>query len=150
MTTLIIGIDPGQSGGIAAILNDNRLREATKMPETERDIVDLLREYRDMAASEGAEIKCYLESVHAMPAQGVRSVWTFGRGFGILIGVLAALEIPYELVTPQKWQKAVGCLTRGDKNVSKRKAQQLFPMVPKITHYLADALLIAHYGVSKT
>jgi hypothetical protein len=37
------------------------------------------------------------------------------------------------------------CLTGGDKNISKRRAQELFPSL-KITHAVADALLIAEYG----
>jgi len=39
----------------------------------------------------------------------------------------------------------MGCMTKGDKNVSKRKAQELFPSM-KVTHASADALLIAEYG----
>jgi hypothetical protein len=35
-------------------------------------------------------------------------------------------------------------LSKGDKNVTKRKAQELFPSL-KITHATADALLIAEY-----
>jgi hypothetical protein len=35
--------------------------------------------------------------------------------------------------------------TKGDKNVSKRRAQELFPQL-KVTHATADALLIAEYG----
>jgi hypothetical protein len=36
-------------------------------------------------------------------------------------------------------------MTRGDKNVSKRRAQEIFPMI-KVTHSVADALLIAEYN----
>jgi hypothetical protein len=36
-------------------------------------------------------------------------------------------------------------MTKGDKNVSKRKAQELFPQL-KITHATADALLLAEFG----
>jgi hypothetical protein len=46
------------------------------------------------------------------------------------------------------WQKSLGCLTHGDKNVSKAAAQRLFPGM-KITHATADALLIAYYGYTK-
>lgn len=140
----VIGIDPGQSGGIA--VNAGKLIEASKMPETERDIVDLLIEYRDNAFNMGLELICYLELVHSMPKQGVSSSFKFGKSYGTLIGILAALRIPYELVTPQKWQQAMGCMSRGDKNITKQKAQALFPQVPKITHAIADALLIAGYG----
>ena len=36
-------------------------------------------------------------------------------------------------------------LSKGDKNVTKSRAQELFPEL-KITHAIADALLIAEYG----
>jgi len=39
----------------------------------------------------------------------------------------------------------MGCLTKGDKNVSKRRAQELFPAL-KVTHAIADALLIAEFA----
>jgi hypothetical protein len=39
----------------------------------------------------------------------------------------------------------MGCLTKGDKNVSKKRAQELFPSI-KCTHATSDALLIAEYG----
>jgi hypothetical protein len=55
---------------------------------------------------------------------------------------LVASGIPFERVTPAKWQRELGCLTKGDKNVTKRKAQELFPDV-KVTHANADALLLA-------
>jgi len=58
---------------------------------------------------------------------------------------LTAAGIPFERVRPQVWQKELSCLTGGDKNVSKRRAQELFPHL-KVIHATADALLIAHYG----
>ena len=76
---------------------------------------------------------------------GVTSSFTFGRGLGRLEALLTAHRIPYEEIAPGKWQRSLGCLTKGDKNVTKARAQQLFPGV-KVTHYVADALLIAEYG----
>jgi hypothetical protein len=61
---------------------------------------------------------------------------------------LTAAGIPFERVRPQVWQKAMGCMTKGDKNVSKRKAQELFPSI-KVNHYVADSLLIASYGTKQ-
>jgi Holliday junction resolvasome RuvABC endonuclease subunit len=91
------------------------------------------------------DCKAYIESVHSSPQMGVTSAFTFGRGFGWLEMALTAANVPFERITPQKWQKAMGCLTKGDKNVSKRKAQELFPDI-KVTHAIADSLLIAEYG----
>ena len=76
---------------------------------------------------------------------GSTSAFSFGRGVGNLEMALTAAGIPFERVTPQKWQKALGCMTKGDKNVSKRKAQELFPQM-KCTHATSDALLIMEYG----
>ena len=79
---------------------------------------------------------------------GVKSAFTFGNGFGHLEMALTAAAIPFERVRPQVWQKATGCMTKGDKNVSKRRAQELFPSI-KVTHAIADALLIASYGAKQ-
>jgi len=132
-----IGIDPGKSGGIAIIFSSGKAF-AHKMPETDRDLLDLLSEFS------ADDNRAVLEQVHAMPGQGVTSTFTFGRGYGKLEMALCAALIPFETVTPQKWQKLMGCLTKGDKNVSKAAAQRLFPHL-KVTHAIADALLIAEY-----
>ena len=136
----ILGIDPGQKGGIAFVAESDYW--AWKMPETERDIFELLQAPPVMERDAGF---AYIEAVHSMPKQGVASSFKFGQNYGFLRGCLIALGIPFETVTPQKWQKYMGCLTRGDKNVSKKRAQELYPQL-KITHATADALLIATYG----
>lgn len=136
---ITIGIDPGASGALAFIPSEGN-PWTVKMPETDRDILDALRD-----GMEHGTCKAWLEQVHAMPAQGVCSVFTFGQNYGKLQMALVACGIPFERVTPQKWQKAMGCLTKGDKNVSKRRSQELFPNI-KVTHAIADSLLIAEYG----
>jgi len=134
----IIGIDPGTNGGIAWITDGRPCVE--KMPDTLQDLWELLRDI----AVEG-QCVAYLEQVHSSPQMGVVSSFTFGNGFGHLEMALTAAGIPFERVRPQVWQKAMGCMTKGDKNVSKRKAQELFPQI-KVTHATADALLLASYG----
>lgn len=57
---------------------------------------------------------------------------------------LTAAGIPFDEVSPAVWQKYLGCLTGGDKNVTKAKAQQLFPHIT-VTHAIADAILIGEY-----
>ena len=142
---LICGIDPGQSGGIAFIRigkivasKDDYPICAYKMPDTEADTADLLNEFRSNI------VMTFIEAVHSMPKQGVASSFKFGRSYGFLRGLLVGLKIPFEEVSPQKWQKGMNCLTHGDKNVSKAKAQHLFPYI-RVTHALADALLIAEF-----
>lgn len=141
----VIGIDPGASGGIAWTHEDGMRVE--KMPDTIQGVWDLIEHIVNDVAMiyRHVEVKAYLEQVHSMPGQGVSSSFKFGNGFGHLEMAITAANIPFERVTPQKWQKALGCLTKGDKNVSKRRAQELFPNL-KITHAKADAVLIAEYG----
>ena len=138
---MIMGIDPGKSGAVAVIADEVSHYAFSKY--TEHDLADIMGEWKDKGVS-----MCYLERVAAMPKQGVTSVFTFGKNFGWYIGVLDALKIPYSFVTPQKWQKVMQCRSGGDKNVTKRRAQQLYPSL-KITHAIADALLIATYGVQQ-
>lgn len=134
-----MGVDPGVSGGIAVIDEHARPVRIEKMPATERDLVELLIDVRGEIAF------ALIEKVHAMPKQGVRSTFTFGRNFGSLLTGLIAAEIPHNEVLPIQWQRALGCVSKGDKNVTKRKAQQLFPG-PRVTHTVADALLIAAHA----
>ena len=145
MTT--IGIDPGTNGGIAWITDGKPCVE--KMPETLADLWELICDiHSDMGQMKQAPIKAYIEQVHSSPQMGVKSAFTFGNGFGHLEMALTAAGIPFERVRPQVWQKALGCMTKGDKNITKRKAQELFPQI-KVTHATADALLIAHYGTKQ-
>jgi Holliday junction resolvasome RuvABC endonuclease subunit len=134
-----LGIDTGKNGGIAIINRGFQgLVQAFALPDTERDIADLLSRLKpriDFAL---------IERVHSFPGQGVASSFKFGMNYGFLRGLLIALEIPFGEVQPEKWQKAMECLTHGDKNISKARAQQLFPSI-KVTHKTADALLIAKY-----
>jgi hypothetical protein len=78
--------------------------------------------------------------------QGIVGTFTFAQGYGVLRGILRALEIPIVDVRPQDWQRVNGCMTRGNKNISKERAVRVFPQIPKVTHATADALLIANYG----
>lgn len=139
---IYIGIDPGKNGGIAvlgsdyvfcAVYSDTELLNACRMLE-------------------GMNVICCLERVHAMPKQGVSSTFNFGMNFGFIQGVLKAYEIPYELVTPQKWKKEFSCTS--DKNTSIEVCKRLFPSVnlkatercKKDHDGMAEALLIAEYG----
>jgi hypothetical protein len=134
------GIDPGVGGGMAFVTADGEGVSKLKLKDaTERDIALWLSRFNiDQTCA-------VIEKVASSPQMGVVSAFTFGRSYGFLRGVLSALAIPYVEVRPQAWQKAMGCLTKGDKNVSKAKAQQLYPG-EKVTHATADALLLATYA----
>lgn len=138
-----IGIDPGKSGGISML---NQLGErifSGAMPQTELDILEALR-WCCSEAGGAAGVRAAIEKVHSSPQMGVVSAFTFGVGYGGLKMALAAVGVSFQEVSPQRWQRDMGCLTKGDKNVSKAAAQHLFPST-KVTHANADSLLIAEW-----
>jgi len=138
--TTIIGIDPGISSGGIALIQGLHI-DAIKMPETPKDIYYYFRTISAYHTNRFA----FLEKVGPMPKQGISSTAKFMKHVGHLEMALLACQIPFEQVSPAKWQRNMGCLSKGDKNVTKRKAQELFPGL-KIIHAIADALLIAEYG----
>ena len=150
----ILGIDPGASGGLAFFDVERGLLDVFDMPivsvkrggknkrEVSAAMLNAIIGARDIDAA-------FVEKVGAMPGQGVSSMFQFGRSVGIIEGVLAALEIPTNYVTPQVWQKAVGA--RGGKDASRARAAELFPayaanFTRKKDDGRADAALIAWYG----
>lgn len=133
-----IGIDPGKNGSIA-FLSPYWYGVTVGLDSTPRDISESLEEM-----AKNYNCIAIIEQVSSSPQMGVKSAFTFGQGFGMLEGLLTAHCIPFERVRPQVWQKAMGCMTGGNKNITKRRAQELFPKV-KVTHKIADALLIAEY-----
>jgi hypothetical protein len=141
---ITIGIDPGKSGGIAWI-DETGKACVEKMPDTLKDLWELISNISGDYGIYKIECKAYLEQISSSPQQGVVSAFTFGNGYGHLEMALTAAGIPFERVRPQAWQKAMGCMSKGQKNVTKAKAQELFPHL-KITHATADACLIAEYG----
>jgi crossover junction endodeoxyribonuclease RuvC len=144
---ITIGIDPGANGAIAWI--DERGKSCVeKMPDTLQDLWELVVSISLNAGTGGLGVRAYLEAVSSSPQMGVVSSFSFGRGYGNLEMALTAAGIPFERVRPQVWQKAMGCMTKGDKNISKQKAQELFPD-KKVIHATADALLIALYGTKQ-
>lgn len=133
---MFIGIDPGKSGGMAIIDREGRYVAACRMPDSDSEVLDVFKAWPSARA--------VLEFVRSSPQMGVASAFTFGCSYGALKMALAAAGVPYNEVTPLKWQRALGCLTKGDKNVSKARATQLFPGI-KVTHAIGDALLLAEY-----
>lgn len=140
----VLAIDPGQSGA-AVRLGGGKLT-ARRDFKCRHDIALAIRE---LAPADYA----IMEFVHAMPGQGVCSMFSFGRASGVADGALAlALPgVPVEEVTPQKWQnyyRALLNIPRETEFDSRAIATQLFPdyadlFKRKKDHNTADAVLIA-------
>ncbi len=160
---VIIGIDPGIYGAVAIVKGDTlRIydtpffevkgakskktgKEKTKRVYDEDGMAEILRPY-----ILGVGVHCFIEKVGPMPKEGVVGAFSFGCGWGIWRGILAAHSIPRTFVVPQMWKKK---MMEGisDKDAARMRACQLFP---QYTHLFAkkkdvdraDAALIAKYG----
>ena len=137
---IYIGIDPGKSGAMALVWPDGQ--PATGVCRSDATFADQADWLLGFDLTQAVAV---MEKVSSSPQMGVVSAFSFGKSQGFLIGLLTAMKIPYHEVTPQKWQRAMGCMSGGDKNVTKHAAQKLWPHL-KITHRDADARLIAEYG----
>lgn len=127
----VIGIDPGLDGGLTCIESTN-IVASIPMPTValgKKRIIDgvaVCRFIRSMNPS-----KITMERVHSMPKQGISSTFSFGHGFGLLEGIIVAMEIPYQLVIPQTWMKKVlAGLPKDEKSKSSVVyCQRLFPTI---------------------
>lgn len=150
-----MGIDPGKGGGIGIIDESGFFFEeggnAWLFDE------NILRNQCSYIVNNVGRknVHIVVESVHAMPGQGVSSMFTFGKGFGYILGVLDSYRLTYELVSPQKWKKEFSVTS--DKKTSIETCKRLFPDVDlKATDKsrtdhdgMAEALLMAEYGRRK-
>ena len=156
----IIGIDPGITGAVACIYKNGTVAiwdtpsiEVKKGKKRKNEYLpaEMAKLLFDLYGGPDFDpMHAFIEQVGAMPNQGVTSMFNFGKGYGMWIGILAALEIPYTFVTPQKWKKE---LMQGmsDKDASRLRAQQLYPTISdqlKLKKHdgRAEAILIAEYG----
>ena len=153
---ILIGIDPGVSGAIAFLNDDLGLRHVFDMPvmalsgkKQQVNPAELGKLFRVWLCDVPVEnTTAYVERVAAMPPQGVASSFNFGVSYGIVKGVLGALQIPMVLVSPAVWKRRAG-LTGKPKDASRTLAQQLYPAAPlgrKKDVGRADSILIARFG----
>jgi crossover junction endodeoxyribonuclease RuvC len=154
MTVTIIGIDPGITGAIA-ILRDEAL-EVLDIPTVRRNEKTNQVDPRGLAAvfravlSAHGPVHTIIEQVHSMPGQGVSSMFSMGMTCGIIEGVVSAMGIPYELVTPQIWKRSLG--VGKEKDLARAMASRLYPQADlslKKHHNRAEAILIARYAREK-
>lgn len=142
----IIGIDPGAHGGLSFVSLDGTKRQVYSFAKlTYHDIANLMVEY-DLTY----DIIVFIEEVHAMPKDGKVQAFSFGRNYGILLGLLTALKLSRVDVLPAKWQSFLKLRVRGLEYRDKKRAlrDEAIKRFPKLNPTLetCDALLIAEYG----
>ncbi|MEI6195979.1 MAG: hypothetical protein WCS42_16790 [Verrucomicrobiota bacterium] len=150
---VVIAIDPGVAGGVAVFAFGKTF--CHPMPGTEGDRLELIRDLKRTADTEGADCLCVLEEVNGFvgKAQPGSAMFKFGEGYGFLKGVVQALGIRLVLVRPQVWQRVFGlgtasrCASKSEwKNKLKAEAQRRFPELT-VTLQTADALLILDWSM---
>lgn len=148
----VAGIDPGFTGAISIIdKRTQKIIEIIDMPVAKVDskpyldgqnIKTILKQYNIK--------KCYIEEGQTMPKQGVTSAFRYGKGCGVLEGICIGCSIPYELIKPTIWKKAMMNGVKKGKGDSIIKVKQLYPNIRlprKKDHGKADAILICLYGI---
>ena len=155
---LICGIDPGISGAVAFVTEAGTFRAVYDMPivirTTGRKQIDglglaaILRRHAPSITT--------VERVGPRPGEGAVGAFAFGHGLGVIQGVLASLDLPYQFVQPATWKRAAGIPVGADKQVSVAIAKQRIPTAADhltlIKHHgRAEALLLArHHFIRST
>lgn len=145
--SIIMGIDPGVSGAVAFYFPMVPSRIAVDdVPVAGGEInaaelARLIRIHRPTLA--------VIERAQCMPKNGAVSMFNYGRSYGDVRGVIAAMEVPLHFVTPASWKKYFGLSS--DKDESRLRALRMFPSAAehfklKRHHGRAEAALIAMYG----
>lgn len=150
-----VGFDPGKEGAFC-LMQDGLMPVVVTFPfnglEMDlRFIYEWLRRIDDSYLSPPTLV---IEKVHAMPGQGVTSMFTFGSGFGELKALAKILAYPTILVTPQEWKKHVLAGTDKSKGATVEWALRTYPSLQPellkksgLAHMgKVDALAICHYG----
>lgn len=158
MSCWTVGIDPGATGAIALLDSYGELVEVHDMPYAGgavlvASLADVINAFSDMAGAgprygDGI-VHAWVEQVHSHPGQGVASTFKFGQSYGAILGVLGALAVPIDHVSPMKWKRAMH-VTK-DKGTSRRLAAERWPRhADKFKRVKddgrAEAALIALYG----
>lgn len=150
MPSYVVGVDPGMSGAIA-ILDGDQLVAVHDMPCLGGAV-----SVQMLVGLESWDHAIYgtvvIEDVHAMPKQGVASVFGFGRSKGVLEGVFGQAHRPIEYVTPAKWKRDLR-LTK-DKGACRQRAAELWPDDAALFRRVkddgrAEAALIAHWYATR-
>jgi hypothetical protein len=168
------GIDPGLDGAVAVIYPDGsvaffdpptvNVEMTTKTKAGNKKHKNVYLPAEMFAILREANIGfATMELTRAMPrrgpggipiAMGAASAFTSGQGYGFWEMALVALEIPYQLVTPQRWKKALMADAPKTKEAVIPFASRLYPAAagslrgPRGGTFdgRADALMMAHYG----
>lgn len=156
---IYIGIDPGNTGALAVLYPktkfcDTSTYEVYDCPKLLSDRIVLIKRVVINAKDIGMPICALIEKVNAYYKSAAKSAFEFGGNFYAWQTILACYKIPYEFVTPKKWQKEIFDSAKKLKNTKDQSielASRLWPHLEFKTQRgrnldgRSDALLIASY-----
>lgn len=148
---IYIGIDPGKKGALA-LLDTRENNKPLIIPFDPEKYIDTLWAIK----CDDEPCICCIEQVHALQGNGVTSSFEFGKTYGWLLGMLDAIGIPYQPISPQKWKKEFGLISK-DKADSIDVCKRLFPGVILLRtersrvddNNMAESALLALYAKRK-
>lgn len=133
--TITIAVDPGKSGAIALLDSYSQIVTVHDMPVAGKIVSgQLLADLEDWEVDDYGTV--VIEDVHAMPGQGVTSMFSFGRSLGVVEGVFAACGRPIEYVAPSKWKRWHGL--DANKESARRRAIELWPTSARLFARVKD------------
>jgi hypothetical protein len=119
---IFVGVDGGLRGAFVVLDKDQKIIEKIVMPiikekgRTMYDVKGIVNFFHLLMLKHmDSQIFVCLEKSYTRPVQGIRSAFNTGYGYGIMQGVLEALGISYETVTPQTWMKELGITSKNEK-----------------------------------
>jgi crossover junction endodeoxyribonuclease RuvC len=147
----ILGIDNGLSGALA--FYDGMELLIHDMPNFEinkRKALDV-QEIKKIILN-NRPTHCFIEQLTPMPKISGLTAFSMGHSEGVFMGILGAYNIPFTLVRPAVWKKAMQC--PADKDGARMRANQLLPQFkdnwPLKKHDgRAESALIALYGAQR-
>ncbi len=145
----VIGIDPGLTGAIAALGVLSESVAIIDMPVMDGRVDPY--ELVGILTALGPVDRVVVESQQAFPRQGVSSSFKTGMNYGILLGVLAALERPVVHVSAAVWTRSLR--VGADKGAHRRRACETWPAHAALFKRVkddgrADAALIALWATT--
>ncbi len=151
MDLIFVGVDPGQSGGLAFLNDAGAVLQALPLPLIGKEL-DIARVTLlvDLHGGDRSKLRVAIERVHSMPKQGVASSFRFGYLYGCITGAFQALGCSVQHITPQMWKKRVLHGTEKDKAAALAYCSSRWPHFSlvqprgRVPHVgVADALCIA-------
>jgi hypothetical protein len=151
---LFVGIDPGKSGGIAYISENEGKVDYFKC-QTAYDLNTMLSIFKGSFTPKNLHI--YIEKVWSFPKDSAKASFSFGKNIGMWETLLEINELEYTEVAPRVWQKYLNIPSGLKKNERKKLLKKVandyircYDTDSKaVTYYTADAICIAYYGKLK-